>query len=551
MGSGMVKDCRPINDKEWQCKTRDCIINFCLANGFANQMLNKKDFPLDSSKYKMMFEFMFGFVDPEYEFSSGQQFQQQLPSFLKLIGYPGTVSKSTFQTLGSMHSWPTALAVLHFVLTKAQVSMGLKTINNMFPPLDEDGLPFEDPQRESDDKIMFDFFRDCYDDYGKGDDNFESRLESLEKTSMLNLQVDEDYRQQLRDKDKQMEQQLTKLNAQPNCVKALEEQLRAAKEDMDKFQEYSVKRQKYGAGKQKELIECQEKVEKLSGVLVSLQASIDHLEHVCRTQKHVDPDKQRELEVEVQRLQRAVDKKRGDVKDVLAQVWKAETALGKCVAKVDSLCDTFNKKLPLEIQLEGCPEIMVDASTDPYSIQTTLQKLAGEVRTDRTRQEMEYNETVNNIEAIEQELGSKNLEIDSLDKEVVLKKDETNVATKETKMEEQELTRMLDQVRQEFAQCQKPNRPNLKGLEAELKKAMDEKAKAEESRKNSYVDELQLLDKTMAFITERQATDKKQKEEAVKVYKARVQKKVEAIQQLEKEVSVRVDKLVEENEKKK
>jgi len=45
----------------------------------------------------------------------------ELPPLLKAIGYPGTVSKSTFQTIGATHSWPMTIGVLHYLYVKAKV----------------------------------------------------------------------------------------------------------------------------------------------------------------------------------------------------------------------------------------------------------------------------------------------------------------------------------------------------------------------------------------------------------------------------------------------
>jgi hypothetical protein len=45
------------------------------------------------------------FTAPDFVMPKMQEMGIELPALLKKLGYPGTVSKATFQTIGTQHSW--------------------------------------------------------------------------------------------------------------------------------------------------------------------------------------------------------------------------------------------------------------------------------------------------------------------------------------------------------------------------------------------------------------------------------------------------------------
>ena len=99
-----VKDTRPLGEKPWQQeKTRE-IIDFCRNHQYPGTLM-QNNFPLSSSEFRKLFEFLMQFLVPDFVMPKMQDMGLELPPLLKKLGYPGTISKATFQTIGTQHSW--------------------------------------------------------------------------------------------------------------------------------------------------------------------------------------------------------------------------------------------------------------------------------------------------------------------------------------------------------------------------------------------------------------------------------------------------------------
>ncbi len=84
-------------------KTRE-IIEFCRNQNYPG-ILAANSFPLSSSEFRKLFEFLMQFLVPDFVMPKMQEMGLELPPLLKKLGYPGSVSKATFQTIGTQHSW--------------------------------------------------------------------------------------------------------------------------------------------------------------------------------------------------------------------------------------------------------------------------------------------------------------------------------------------------------------------------------------------------------------------------------------------------------------
>jgi len=82
----------------------------------------KNAFPLNSTDFRMVFTFLVRFLDHDFQNLEARTFPEEAPKVLRTIGYPAHISKQTFQSLGTMHSWPAALAILDFLLKRAKLA---------------------------------------------------------------------------------------------------------------------------------------------------------------------------------------------------------------------------------------------------------------------------------------------------------------------------------------------------------------------------------------------------------------------------------------------
>ncbi len=190
IGVKAVRDSRPLADKAWQKKAITEIMHFLAANHFPKQ-LGPGDFPLTSTNFKGIFEFLMRFFRPTYTIPA-KQLELELPKQLREMGYQAQLSKASFQvsseksvpffsstgqvllsfqTLGTQHSWPSILGVLHYLAQRAVVL--IDTMENMpqhcFPNTDEHG--FQNDSGENEEKVVYEIYKNWYKDFLMGRDD--------------------------------------------------------------------------------------------------------------------------------------------------------------------------------------------------------------------------------------------------------------------------------------------------------------------------------------------------------------------------------------------
>ena len=110
------KDPRPIREKSFQLNCIKNLIGFLAKSGY-DKPISQKILTAPSTKdFQQIFKFLYSNIDPTYEF--GKKFEDEVPSLLKGIRYPfaGDISKSSLLAVGSIHAWPSLLAMLNWIV---------------------------------------------------------------------------------------------------------------------------------------------------------------------------------------------------------------------------------------------------------------------------------------------------------------------------------------------------------------------------------------------------------------------------------------------------
>ena len=104
MGVKASKDSRPLHDQAWRKKAMNEIMYFLNAQGY-HKILSQTDFPLNSTDFKGIFNFVMKILKPSYEIPP-RKLELELPQQLKSLGYNGSLSKSSFQvSMNKVHLW--------------------------------------------------------------------------------------------------------------------------------------------------------------------------------------------------------------------------------------------------------------------------------------------------------------------------------------------------------------------------------------------------------------------------------------------------------------
>ena len=144
-------------------------------------MINLKSIKIELQfSCRALFEFLYRFLYPSYTLpnSKTQPIHEVMPDLLKKLNYPGTVSKSHFQTLGGP-SFGNVLGVFHFLLTLAKTVADVesKITLHCFPNRDDQGFPC--PDQASKQELEYRYFTSAYKKYCAGSDEFPELLEAF------------------------------------------------------------------------------------------------------------------------------------------------------------------------------------------------------------------------------------------------------------------------------------------------------------------------------------------------------------------------------------
>ncbi|XP_040570360.2 kinetochore protein NDC80 homolog isoform X2 [Lepeophtheirus salmonis] len=167
--SRATKDTRPLRDKHWQTEQVKNLIDFLREHNYPNRELTSKSFPLSASEFRCLFNFLYGILSPGYVLP--QKFESELTSLLKGLDYPGVISKSTFVTIGSLHSWPSILGVIVFIKEMVVYYLERKS-QSFFVKVDENGQESEDMES----KLYFEFYINTYNKFMDGQSDFEQEI---------------------------------------------------------------------------------------------------------------------------------------------------------------------------------------------------------------------------------------------------------------------------------------------------------------------------------------------------------------------------------------
>ena len=84
--------------------------------------MTTKNFPLTSKEFVSVFNFLYHFLDAQFiNRLPSTKFEEEALRVMKGLNYPGNLTKSSFVTMGSLHSWPTVLGALSYLCNLAKI----------------------------------------------------------------------------------------------------------------------------------------------------------------------------------------------------------------------------------------------------------------------------------------------------------------------------------------------------------------------------------------------------------------------------------------------
>ncbi|KAI0049662.1 hypothetical protein FA95DRAFT_1515305 [Auriscalpium vulgare] len=174
-----LKDHRPLRDQQYQRKMRQEIHAWLQSTEYDISMQTLAN--ITGKDFRGIFQYLVAMLDPFYPFDSKARFEDEFMPALKSLRYPfvGQLDPKWLAAPASMHSWPSLLGVLHWLVVMCKGR--LHYMESGDPTLQfSDNIPeeFDDPNHHQ--ALAFDYYEEAYEVFFSGSDSFEEQQQRLQ-----------------------------------------------------------------------------------------------------------------------------------------------------------------------------------------------------------------------------------------------------------------------------------------------------------------------------------------------------------------------------------
>jgi len=349
MGARTHKDTRPLTDKEYQKEETRKILDFLREQKYGNTSLTTKHFPLTSKEFVSVFNFLYNILDSQFiNRLPSTKFEEEALRVLKGLNYPGNLTKSSFVTMGSLHSWPTVLGALSYLCNLAKIYrtklLPTRNFNAIaFPSVDDDGMPID---RTNKNKIHLDYYFECFDKFNKAivDSEvmeYDEENQQLFNELMENQDVDIDYIRSIRSQRKEKEAEYQALVSQKSNRGQLEEHKNALAVDVGKLNEFNKNLQKRINERHAELEQVPRNQEILLAKSHETQAEVADLRSKC-TNPNTNHFEAERNAYKINEVRRKIESVKEDILNEEKKNWELEMKYSKCQNSIAGIIRQFN-----------------------------------------------------------------------------------------------------------------------------------------------------------------------------------------------------------------
>lgn len=206
-GSHQVKDSRPLSNRVYQKQMIEEILEFLNESGYPYSISPKVLSAPTTKEFLRVFEHLYGFLNTTFKME--KKFEEEVPRILKSLSYPFTISKSAMFAIGSLHTWPTLLGALHWMVELIKTVNTIDVEQILFPPSFED-----EPICTQQEKIFFDYYSGTYKEFMLGRDDFSEGREQLQASIIKQAGCSEEDHECLVNDVASLEAELAELEAE-------------------------------------------------------------------------------------------------------------------------------------------------------------------------------------------------------------------------------------------------------------------------------------------------------------------------------------------------
>ncbi|KIY68300.1 hypothetical protein CYLTODRAFT_421717 [Cylindrobasidium torrendii FP15055 ss-10] len=280
-----TKDPRPLRDKAYQAAMRQDILAFLQANGFDVNMSTLTN--IQAKDYRVLFDYLICTWDERaMDGTEDKKLEQYFKETLTAFRYPfvAQIDVKWLVAPASMHSWPTLLGVLHWLVKTCGVLDIYEASGHPTLQIIEDIS--EDSDRPLDEKALsFEYYSNAYMLWlDHKDDLAESAKDFLQerfnrRNERLQVDIDENRRQL-----DEVKIQLAKVQAKKSNLANLEEDKQTCALDCEKYESYI----KYNEDKRPKLLDfitsAKADIQRKEEILAQVNSELRRLDTVVKEQ---------------------------------------------------------------------------------------------------------------------------------------------------------------------------------------------------------------------------------------------------------------------------
>ncbi len=341
-GSHARQDPRPNTDKGYIQTSIRGLINYLTDHNYDHPFSTKILQRPTAKDFTYIISFLFRQVDPNFHITG--KLEDEVLAFFKSMHYPFPISKASMQAVGTMHTWPTLLASITWMVELLTYDEEVQNDAANQAALLTQGVGSVDDYERADEKALFEYLGQAYKAFLDGDDekyaeledglvgSFESRCADVEAQCVA---VEANLAK--------MKEQVAACHARHEELPGLQQRHADYQSDLGKFRTLIEQLTTHREG-------LAAKVEKREGELATLYRSLEmvraetqELKAVVNAQELSPEDVQR-MQQERARLDEALEKAREHKAKMHKALWEAEMELSRSVVDLETAAQTFNTK---------------------------------------------------------------------------------------------------------------------------------------------------------------------------------------------------------------
>lgn len=333
----VTKDPRPISEKTYQQKCIKTVLEFLSAKEYPHKITPLILHSPTLKEFLKIFEFIVGLVIPKYRVSNKPE--DEIPRFLKTIGYPFMISRSSMLAVGSPHTWPNILAALTFIIEWIQIGQAAsEQVDTFIFPKSDDGFDGMSLRR-----ISFNHYLTTYLSFLDGHDEYFEEEANLRTTLRQKILGSTKSIEDLREENALLELQVAQLEQEPDRLKTAKQKQELMKLDEEKFTTYLQSLVTFKNQQEQKLAELTDNCAKQENEFQLASDKLLKMRERFNKQEFSEEDVKR-ISLKRQELIKRKEDLERDCATVDEDVWKEEISLAKEVEQVDTKIQAYNKQ---------------------------------------------------------------------------------------------------------------------------------------------------------------------------------------------------------------